>query len=363
MPKKLKTILALIFCIIAFAAVLIVGIKFTRTMKEEIPAEGEEVVETPEGLIINEVVASSRYSLVMEDGTAPDWIELYNGSSSAVSLNGLSLSDDPNDPAKCALPDVSVKAGEYLIVLCDGKENAEDGYVHAGFRLSSKGDYIGIFSGNREMHALEVPALGKDIAYGRNAQGKYEYLAETTPAAENSALSSSTADFSGLVGSLTSAELVISEYQVDNLNTLMDQDGEHGKWLEVMNVSNETVSLGEYALSDNVENMGKWSFPEITLEAGACQVVFLSGKDQTDGQLHTDFSLSAEEPCIVLSKKGVGMADLIAIDHTVPQNCSMGRKPDDGTWAYFPSPTPGLPNTTKSFARLDISEDKYLPDV
>lgn len=367
MSKKAINLIIIVLIIVLAAVMLIIGKDlFFAKPAEQAPAEdGEESVPTASAdtLVINEVVTSSRSSYVTEDGSAPDWIELYNGSSSSVSLSGLYLSDDPKDTAKYPLPNVSLDAGGYLLILCDGKET-EDGFVHANFRLSSDGDFIGLYSGSSEVLSLEIPALGKDISYGLSADGSYKYFGAATPAAENSAICSASADFSDIMNTLTSDTLVLNEYQTDNLNTLMDRDGEHGKWVEIKNVSGENISLAEYALSDNVENLGKWHFPEVTLAPDECRVVFLSGKDLSD-ELHADFSLGSEETCLALSRDGFGLVDLIAIDHTLPENCSYGRNlmSNAGNWAYFASPTPGADNLTKAFSRLDISEDKYLPEV
>ncbi len=58
------------------------------------------------GLVINEFMASNSQGL--EDpnnpGSYPDWIELYNGSDAVISLNGLFLSDDVNNPMKWQIP-------------------------------------------------------------------------------------------------------------------------------------------------------------------------------------------------------------------------------------------------------------------
>jgi len=362
MSKKAKKLIALVCCVIALAVVFIIGFRFFpggESSAEE-PTGENTVQETPRGLIINEVVSSSRYSYLTEDGQAADWIELYNGSDSSMSLAGMTLSDDEKDPLKCELPAVTVPAHGYLLVLCDGKTDAEDGFVHVGFRMSSKGDFVGLYSGTTEIHSLEIPALGKDISYGRDVDGRYRYLGVTTPGLENSAVSAESADLSELADKLSSAELVINEYQIGNITTLMDEDGEHGEWLEIRNVSSEVIALGEYALSDNSQNMGKWSFPERTLDPGACCIVFLSGKDRTEAELHTGFALGADDTYLLLSRKGTGLVDMITIDHNIAENCSAGRTKDGG-WAYFPSPTPGTDNLTKSFERLDISEEKYLP--
>ncbi len=360
MTKKAINLIVIVMIIIVMAVILILGrnIFFAKPI-EETPAEEAAPTISADTLVISEVVTSSRSSFIAPDGSAPDWIELYNGSKASVSLSGLSLSDDPKEPGKYPLPGVNLDAGEYIIILCDGKET-EDGYAHASFRLSSDGDHLGLYSGATELIALDIPALGKDISYGIDADGSYRYFAAATPAAENSAVSSATADFSELSAKLTSDTLVINEYQTDNLNTAMDRDGEHGKWVEVKNVSDAPLDLSAYGLSDTTDNLGKWHFPAVTLAPDECRIVFLSGKASSD-ELHADFSLGSDETVLALSMDSVGLIDLIAVDHTLPQNCSYGRTSDG--WAYFASPTPNQENLTKSFSRLDISEDKYLPEV
>ena len=367
MTKKAINLIIIVLIVIVTAVILIIGrgLFFAKPAEESPAEQGEEALQTvsADTLVISEVVTSSRSSFIAPDGSAPDWIELYNGSGSSVSLSGLSLSDDPREPGKYPLPGATIGAGEYLLILCDGSE-AEDGYIHAGFRLSSDGDHLGLYSGSTELIGIDIPTLGKDISYGLSADGSYRYFAAATPAAENSAASSASADFTELAGTMLSDTLVLNEYQTDNLNTIMDRDGEHGKWVEVKNVSGQNLDLSAFALSDSTDDLGKWHFPAVTLAPDECRIVFLSGKASSD-ELHADFSLSTEETVIALSQDGVGLIDLIAVDHTLPQNCSYGRnlQSNAGSWAYFASPTPNQDNLTKSFSRLDISEDKYLPEV
>jgi hypothetical protein len=53
-------------------------------------------------LVINEIMADNKNALEdpLEPGRYPDWIELYNGSDEAVTLSGMYLTDDPNEPTK-----------------------------------------------------------------------------------------------------------------------------------------------------------------------------------------------------------------------------------------------------------------------
>jgi hypothetical protein len=53
-------------------------------------------------LVINEVMADNKNALEdpLEAGQYPDWIELYNGAEEAITLSGMYLTDDPNEPTK-----------------------------------------------------------------------------------------------------------------------------------------------------------------------------------------------------------------------------------------------------------------------
>lgn len=362
MSKQTKNIIVLFGILAAFAVLLLFGKDLFFAQSEETPENDAESVKSTDSLVINEVVTASRASLVIQDGSAPDWIELYNASNSSVSLSGMTLTDDPERPDQFALPSVSIGAGEYLVILCDNSD-ADDGYIHASFRLSSDGDYIGLYRGTTELLSLDIPALGKDISYGLSADGSYKYFGTATPGAENSAICADTADLSALANTLITDALILNEYQFANRNTIMDADGEHHPWVEVKNAGSETISLSGYALSDNIANLGKWYFPEeLTLEPGESALVFLSAKNRTSDELHTSFSLGVEDTCIALSKDGFGLVDLTAVDSSLPEDCSYGRTANE-YWAYFPAPTPGAANLTKSFAHIDYAEDKYLPDV
>lgn len=77
-------------------------------------------------LIINEISASNASTLFDEDGDAPDWIELYNSSSAAVSLADYYISDDNDEPFKFRLPEITLGAGNYMLLFASDK-NREGG--------------------------------------------------------------------------------------------------------------------------------------------------------------------------------------------------------------------------------------------
>ncbi len=71
-------------------------------------------------ILINEVDAYG----TLEDalGRGEDWVELVNAGEEPVSLNGLWLSDDPEDWGKWALPDLELAPGGHFLVFASGRD-------------------------------------------------------------------------------------------------------------------------------------------------------------------------------------------------------------------------------------------------
>lgn len=88
----------------------------------------------------------------------------------------------------------------------------------------------------------------------------------------------------------------ITEFMAANDSVLADEDGAFSDWIEIHNPDAQPVSLAGYHLTDDPTRLTRWTFPAVTLNAGAYLVVFASGKDRTNPatRLHTDFQLSAD---------------------------------------------------------------------
>ncbi len=73
---------------------------FTASTPGRPNATGNE--EKGRGLVINEIMADNRRTIQdpCSAGAYPDWIELYNASDQTITLNGMYLTDDVNDPTK-----------------------------------------------------------------------------------------------------------------------------------------------------------------------------------------------------------------------------------------------------------------------
>ncbi|MEN8693384.1 MAG: lamin tail domain-containing protein [Akkermansiaceae bacterium] len=121
-----------------------------------------------------------------------DWIELHNNGTSAVSLAGWTLTDDPQLPSKWNFPaGTTIGAGDYLVVLANNPDSAIAGatYLHANFKLGSDGDFVGLFdSSGTEASSFspEYPKQLPNFSYGLNAAAEGVYFAIPSPGRVNS---------------------------------------------------------------------------------------------------------------------------------------------------------------------------------
>ncbi len=59
-----------------------------------------------------------------------------------------------------------------------------------------------------------------------------------------------------------------------------DEDGDSPDWLEIHNFGNQEVSINDWSLSDDVNDLTKWTFPNITLAPGEYMILWASSKDR-----------------------------------------------------------------------------------
>lgn len=95
---------------------------------------------------------------------------------------------------------------------------------------------------------------------------------------------------------LDASMLRITEFVASNDNSLADFEGDSPDWIELYNPSASAVDLSGLYLTDEADELDKWSFPNGSqIEAGGYLVVFASDKDTVmpNGEIHTSFRLSA----------------------------------------------------------------------
>jgi hypothetical protein len=97
---------------------------------------------------------------------------------------------------------------------------------------------------------------------------------------------------------------IITEFMASNEDTILDGNGRASDWIEIYNPSRAAVDLSGWHLSDAPGNLTKWTFPDVSIEAGGYLLVFASGNNAPDaaGYLHTNFQLDANGDYLALVK-------------------------------------------------------------
>ncbi|MEM7384994.1 MAG: CotH kinase family protein, partial [Verrucomicrobiota bacterium] len=146
------------------------------------------------------------------------------------------------------------------------------------------------------------------------------------------------------------ADIIITEFQARNLDTLEDDRLKEEDWIELHNSGEEAVNLKGWFLTDNREDPARWVFPDFEISPGAYKVLFASGEDRSEPQsvqepitrTHTNFSLSPKGESVALIGPD-GRTIIDAIDFPAqPANHSYGRTANGA--GYFSDPTPGDAN-------------------
>lgn len=143
----------------------------------------------------------------------------------------------------------------------------------------------------------------------------------------------------------------------------LDEDETVQDWIEIYNVHDQAIPLGGYRLTDDRGETG-WRLPERVLEPGEFLVVYLSRKNRSGDELHTDFALNADGEFLGLVQPGG--ATEVAIDDFPEQRfgISYGLSFRDGVFGddfvYFPTPTPGAVNGPGT-NDIDLPEVRFDP--
>lgn len=133
-----------------------------------------------EGVTINEVASVSAAKSGNED-----WVELYNGSSSSISLSGCYLSDSKNNTTKWPLGDISISSGGYKVI---DEYKGKDGSGELSIALSGETLYLfspqGLLLDKLDTGVLR-PGISRGI-YTGGAETSVAFFSKPTPGSENS---------------------------------------------------------------------------------------------------------------------------------------------------------------------------------
>ncbi len=281
---------------------------------------------------LNEVMADNQ-TAVNNGGTYPDWIELFNPGSNAVSIANWSLTDSGSQRKYVFPGGTTVPAEGFLVVWCDSTTNTTPG-VHSGFELSRDGEAVYLYDANTN----RVDALGFGLQLADYSVGRVGGLWTLTTPTPNAA---------NVAATLASvANLAINEWMANPVAGQSD-------WLELFNRSaTAPVFLqGLYlATSDDLFQLRALSFLP---PRGYVQLL----ADNGVGPTHLDFHLSAAGDRIALYDNTGGFLEQVTFG-AQSEGVSSGRLPDgtSGITGFPGTPSPGTTNYAATYAGPVLNE-------
>lgn len=285
-------------------------------------------------VVFSEVQSANQRTYLDAEGTACDWIELYNGGTTAAVLDGAYLSDDPADPLKWQIPSLTVEPGAYALIRCGGM-----GTNDAGFSLDRSGCTL-ILTGKygNPICTLECPEMLRDESWSMQPDGTYLVTDQPTPGFENSA--DGYGRWLKAIG-IPDYDVVISEIQTANRSAILDSRGELCDWVELYNPGSEPAVLDGTFLSDDPDDPFKWQITSLTLAPGERSVIPCTG---TAGEVHEATFALPRSGCTVILSGPVGNVITQAECPAMGEDRSWQRM-EDGTYIESALISPGFENT------------------
>ena len=319
------------------------------------------------GVYISEIMARNGTTTAGPNGQYPDWIEIHNTTNVPVDLGGCGLSDDIRKPYRFTFPQgTTIGAGEYMLLWC--MPETVDGYISLPFNLSgSKGDSIILVDQNGGiLDMCEFETQQKDCSMIRgytgsgdlDTQNGFSVSDKPTPGYPNTSAGYAAFDKQRNpdvgVHDITFSEILSDGYRYRLDSKGVPDDDDQGKWVELYNRSDQTVSLTGYSLSDNEKKPTEWVFPEGTSIAGKGYLILymsgslpLEGKDEKSVSaemraLTLNFSVSAQGETLYLYNNEGTLIDRVTVPACVA--CVSYAKVGD-SWGLCETPTQGMANT------------------
>lgn len=308
-----------------------------------LPGAAAAADDTP-AVRISEMMYKNHATLQDADGDFSDWFELENTSNRVVRLKGWSVSDGKtvwDFPADATIP-----RGGLCVVFASRKDTTVSGELHTSFALG-EGETLYLIApgGTIADRAACDPELPADHVLRRENGGELTESVWATPGYPNTV-----AGYAAFCESRkTESPLVIYEAAV--YNDTFALKGEYYDWVEIKNVSKESVKLSDYCLSDDRRELEKWSLPNRTLAKGQSILIYCTGEENptTGNGLRANFALNASSETLYLTKKGESApADYVWL-HDIPYGYSMGRTDAENGFFYLRRQTPNEPNETDAY--------------
>ncbi len=263
---------------------------------------------------------------------SPDWVELYNRSSSVpVALRGVYLGAGGSIFQIRSLSFLAPGGFVQLFADEDGGAN------HVDFKLAAAGSSLTLFdSATTLIESVNYGAQPEAVTQGRLPNGSatiVSFLGSASPGASNYVVA---------VGGP-----VLNEVLARN-ESVLSPWAEYSDWIELANPTAAPLNLTGLSLSDSLNFAGQWVIPSgVTIPANGFLRVWCDSdrapSTASGSDLNTGFSLSAESGGVYLFNAAGVRIDSVDYGLQIADR-SIGRVGD--AWRLLATPTPNAANAT-----------------
>ena len=96
-------------------------------------------------------------------------------------------------------------------------------------------------------------------------------------------------------------KLIINEVIPNNKNKYPNKDLEFFDIIELYNGCDYDINLGGYYISDDLTDLRKYKLPSIIIKSNDYLVIYASGENYYNDEIHTNFKLNNNGETIILS--------------------------------------------------------------
>lgn len=298
---------------------------------------------------LNEIMSANDTAFYTSDGETSDWVEVMNCGSFAVDITGYTLAKKNSGSDQFIFPSTVLDPGECALVFCDNKVRNTAGYeFHAPFGISRAGDTLMLFNAaGTAVDTVNIPEMTNNMSYSRMDAESWQVTGDYTPGLANTYENHAT-----FVTPMAESPLEITELMASNKTYAPDNNGFYHDYIELHNNSGETIDISGYHLSDDRNDVMKWTFPEGTaIGPDGYLLVYASGLETTgDGQYHASFKLSSEGEAAVISNEKGQIIEIV--EYGLLSDDQAWSRGSDGSFGTNMPPTPGMANTQESAALI-----------
>lgn len=127
-------------------------------------------------------------------------------------------------------------------------------------------------------------------------------------------------------------ELRINEVMVNNVNSVVDDYGNHSAWIELINPTEAAVEISSIYFTDDLKNPTKYFVPKDgNTKIGKGQtVLFRADSVANHGTFYLNFRLNPDQDnfIAVFDADGINLIDSVTVPKSLLADCSYARKAD-----------------------------------